>query len=40
MVPTRQLNIVVVKPGTEGGVAERPATRTVTYTGKAMRLTF
>lgn len=40
MVSTRQLNIVVVKPDTVGGIAEKPATKTVTYTGKAMRLAF
>lgn len=40
MVPVRQLNIVVVKPGTPGGIADLPATRTVRYTGKPLRLAF
>ena len=40
MVPVRQLDIVVVKPGTPGGIADLPASQTVRYTGKPLRLTF
>jgi alpha-D-xyloside xylohydrolase len=40
MVPVRQLSIVVVKPGTPGGIADLPATRTVRYTGQPLRLVF
>lgn len=40
MVAQRQLNIVVVQPRSGGGIADLPATRTVTYTGQPTVLRF
>lgn len=40
MVAKRQLNIVVVQPRSGGGIADLPATRTVTYTGQPTVLRF
>lgn len=38
MIATRRLDIGIVRPGQGGGTAEGMATRTVTYTGKPVRL--
>jgi alpha-D-xyloside xylohydrolase len=40
MVATRQLQIVVVKPGMAGGTNPLPESRSVTYTGKPMKVVF
>ncbi|KQM27412.1 glycoside hydrolase [Sphingomonas sp. Leaf11] len=40
MTATRQLKLVLVRPGTPGGTADMPATRTVTYTGQPMTVRF
>ena len=40
MVEARSLHIVVVTPAMAGGAADLPASRTVTYTGQPIRLSF
>ena len=40
IVAKRRLNIVVVRPRSGGGIADLPATRTVTYSGQPTVLRF